>query len=259
MQTYLNPDAVRPTPGGKGGNAGAKGRDEGSVFSSSGLRGSVEAMPSPLEESVMGLVKKAFPDAFAPPFDPSRFADPLARQIDWTPRKQGGHGFRTHRLKAVGRDRLEFRRSAYPALMAFCAMSIGLLAISFGAWHRDDPGWWKLMLLGLAFVAAGSVILLSHRKSVFDRECGWFYQGKKPSGPNTSGAVLLSHVHALQIVGEWCSTGNSGSFRSFELNLVLKDGVRHNVVDHSAMSIIRADASRLGEFLHVPTWDATLE
>ncbi|MGC4069385.1 MAG: hypothetical protein QM784_32990 [Polyangiaceae bacterium] len=216
-------------------------------------------MASPLEQSVMGLVKKVFPEAFEPPIDPSKFGDPLAKQIDWTPAKQGGESFRTHRLKAIGRERLEFRGSFYPMLLASCALSIGLGAVGYGGLHREEPGWWKLMLFGLPFVAAGSVILLSHRRAVFDRECGWFYRGKKPAGPAAPGVLLLAHIHALQIVGEWCSTGKGGSFRSFELNLVLKDGTRHNVIDHSALSTIRADAFRLGEFLRVPVWDATLK
>jgi hypothetical protein len=216
-------------------------------------------MASPLEQSVMDLVKRAFPDALKPPIDPSRFGDPLATQIEWTPAKPGGEGFRSHRLKAVGRDRLEFRRSAYPMLMGSCALSIGLFAVSYGGLHRGGPGWWKPMLFGLPFLAAGSVILLSHPKPVFDREAGWFYRGKKPANAHASGVVLLSHIHALQIVGKWCSTGEGGSFRSLELNLVLKDGTRHNVVDHSAMSTIRGDAACLGAFLRVPVWDATLE
>jgi Fe2+ transport system protein B len=45
----------------------------------------------------------------------------------------------------------------------------------------------------------------------------------------------------------------------YELNLVLKDGKRLNVMDHSRRAHIRSDAQRLGQFLKVPIWDAIFE
>lgn len=42
-------------------------------------------------------------------FDPSRFNDPLALQVEWTPRKSGGANFRTHKLVQVDFNRIEFR------------------------------------------------------------------------------------------------------------------------------------------------------
>jgi hypothetical protein len=36
------------------------------------------------------------------------------------------------------------------------------------------------------------------------------------------------------------------------------DGTRINVVDHGKVSAIRADAERLGRFIGVPVWDATM-
>jgi hypothetical protein len=44
---------------------------------------------------------------------------------------------------------------------------------------------------------------------------------------------------------------------SYEINLVLTDGSRLNLVDHSIQSVIREDAQTLGAFLDVPVWDAS--
>jgi hypothetical protein len=41
---------------------------------------------------------------------------------------------------------------------------------------------------------------------------------------------------------------------SYELNLVLKDGRRINVVDHGGADKIRTDAATLADFLGVPVW-----
>ena len=44
---------------------------------------------------------------------------------------------------------------------------------------------------------------------------------------------------------------------SYELNVVLQDGSRRNVVDHGNLDALRADARELAMFLVVPLWDAT--
>lgn len=62
-----------------------------------------------------------------------------------------------------------------------------------------------------------------------------------------------------------CSGGASdiGAFETYEsshgyeINLVLADGSRINLVHHGARSIISEDAKTLGSFLEVPVWDAS--
>ena len=79
--------------------------------------------------------------------------------------------------------------------------------------------------------------------------------------------IDLTDVYAIQLIKEYVRD-NSGSkpgtvsyagpYYSYELNLVLKDGERMNVVDHGDLQRIRADAIRLGGFLgSLPVWDAT--
>jgi len=77
--------------------------------------------------------------------------------------------------------------------------------------------------------------------------------------PPSSGedAVALDQIHAIQIVSELCPSGGL-PFWSYELNLVLDDGDRLNVVDHAGLPQIREDAETLAEWLGVPVWDATL-
>ncbi len=66
----------------------------------------------------------------------------------------------------------------------------------------------------------------------------------------------LSSIHALQLLSEFVS-GSKNSYHSYELNLVLNDGSRINVVDHGNLERLRADASTLSQFLDKPVWDAT--
>jgi hypothetical protein len=215
-------------------------------------------MASSFEQLVQGLVKRAFGDALEAPIDPSVFHDPLALQIGWTPAKQGGAATRTHRYRVVGSERAEFRVAFGVRFLSLFVLAVGGSIGTYGALHREDPRWWVQILFGVVFVAAGIAIWLQCRSVVFDRQLGWYYEGRKPASPGGSRGILLSQIHALQIVGEYCSTGKGGTYRSFELNLVLKDGTRHNVIDHAAQLHVRADAHRLGQFLGVPVWDATL-
>lgn len=91
------------------------------------------------------------------------------------------------------------------------------------------------------------------RGIVFDRQSGYFYKGKPQLSyglidPNNKNMTPLSNIHAIQIIGEKVSTKHS-SFSSYEINLVLHDKSRVNVVDHSNLPIIKEDARKLSEYL----------
>ncbi|MDP6491172.1 MAG: hypothetical protein QGG69_05335 [Kiritimatiellia bacterium] len=58
-----------------------------------------------------------------------------------------------------------------------------------------------------------------------------------------------------QLLSEYCRSDKS-SYYSYELNLVLQDGSRINVVDHGNKTKLREDAATLSEFLGRPVWDA---
>lgn len=63
----------------------------------------------------------------------------------------------------------------------------------------------------------------------------------------------LKKVHALQLISEYVR-GDKSSYYSYELNLVLKDGERINVIDHGDRSAIQRDAQALAGFLGKPLW-----
>jgi len=65
----------------------------------------------------------------------------------------------------------------------------------------------------------------------------------------------LEDIHALQLISEYCG-GNDGSYYSYELNLVLENGKRINVVDHGNKNKLRKEANNLSAFLAKPVWDA---
>ena len=87
------------------------------------------------------------------------------------------------------------------------------------------------------------------------------WKGKK--APKLSGnqqqssdLIYVNDVHTFQIISERVRSKN-GSYLSYELNLVLKDGNRVNIVDHGKQSQILIDADTLSHLLAKPVWDIT--
>ena len=65
----------------------------------------------------------------------------------------------------------------------------------------------------------------------------------------------MSRIVAIQIIGE-VITSKDGRYKSFELNIVLDDSKRLNVIDHGNIKGVTADAQTLSTFLNVPIWHA---
>lgn len=89
------------------------------------------------------------------------------------------------------------------------------------------------------------------RPIVFDKREGLFWKGCKPQvmmpvDEVTTRYVRLESIHALQIIAEYIS-GKNGGYYSFELNLVLQDGNRINIVDHGRRGKLAEDAGVLAE------------
>ncbi len=200
----------------------------------------------------------------AVPFDPATLGDEVALVTEWTPAKGGGASFQTHRLVEIDLHRTEFRATPGMILFAGVFLVIGLGASSIVMIaNRGDLGASIIAsLVGLLFAAIGGGMLYwGAAPIVFDKRRGEYWKGR--TAPyEASNRERLKHyaeldgIRALQIVKERCTSKNS-SYYSYELNLVLEDGKRLNVVDHGNLEKLREDARRLSAFLGRPVWDGT--
>jgi len=210
------------------------------------------------------LVRVGEPD----PVDPTQFNDPLAEQIDWTPLKGGGANFRTHKLIAGPRpDRIEFKPTLGMKLFVglFPVLGLGLcIGTAYGAVAVDSAELLVLIIVGtvgVAFLAGGvATFYVTTRPRVFDKSVGYYWRGRKRpdlafAGEELNHAHTLESVHAIQLLREFVR-GNKRNYYSYELNLILSDGRRVNVVDHGNPDKLRADAQTLADFLTRPLWDA---
>lgn len=203
-------------------------------------------------------------------FNPSRFDDPIAAKTEWTPAKGGGANFKTHNLVQVNRNRVIFRSSIGARIFYGVFLLIGLGFVVAFSYPQISEGTFSFSseslfptLFGFLFAVIGGLLLYFGTKPiVFEKGSGYFWKGRK--NPETvynmkelKSSTKLKEIYALQIISEFVS-GNKTSYYSYELNLVLNDASRINVIDHGKLEKIREDADKLSKFLKKPVWDATL-
>lgn len=202
-------------------------------------------------------------------FDPSQYDDPLASSIRWTPIKGGGSNFRTHKFYTEGANQVGFKATLGAKLFSGLFMIVGLGVAVGITWSQLQDGLpieskdvLFPVVFGLIFFGVGLYMFRSYAKPIiFDKQIGYHWKGwKKPDryrgDQKIPGSVRLDDIHALQIVSEYIR-GDDKSYYSYELNLVAKDGQRHNVIDHGDRSDLIIDANKLSEFLGKPVWDAS--
>lgn len=214
------------------------------------------------------LVQQLKGMAERPACDHSRFEDPVAALTDWSPAKGGGTNFKTHKLRKIHAQRMEFRCSLGMLLFGgvFATIGFGCIGLTLFFLLKDNAevdtaGYIILPLFGLVFGGAGVWMLRSAMTPrVFDLAHGYYCKDrKKPEhafDPSSiKDYVPLGEVHAIQLLSEYCR-GNKSSYTSYELNLVLKDGSRINVIDHGKRSALLQDAETLSQFISKPLWNA---
>ncbi len=174
--------------------------------------------------------------------DGSATGDPVAAKTLWTPLVPGGANFATHRLVQVDGSRAEMKKSMRLFLLGGVFIAVGLGVTAAGVLNSR----WELVPFGAPFWMVG-IYVLWPRSIVFDSSARLF------TGPK--GTVPFSSIYALQIIKEQV-TGSETDYWSYELNLVLTDASRINVVDHGDLKLIRTHALRLSALLGCRVWDA---
>ncbi|MEW5738325.1 MAG: hypothetical protein AB1938_05330 [Myxococcota bacterium] len=175
-------------------------------------------------------------------FDPSTLGDPQALATQWSPLRPGGANFTTHALHEVPGG-LEYRKNGKLLLFGAVFLVAGLAATAVGIivllW---------LLLLGLPFLAIGAYVLWPSRVR--------FDAGSR-SVTVAGRTVPFGQIIALQLLTERVEGDESADYDSHELNLVLSDGSRINVVDHAGKHVLRDDLQRLRALIGCKAWDAT--
>ena len=197
--------------------------------------------------------------------DPAVFDDLVALKTDWNATVSTGASFQTHKLVQVNPNRLKFRMT-FSALLFYLIIILVGLGILLGAFFIGEVSFdiptIIPFLLGLMFTSAGIYLLQNISNfAIFDKEIEAFWKGaiKNPSHIFDRRTIpdytRLEEIYAIQLLTKYVNS-NQDSYDSYELNLVLKDAERINVISHGDEESLREDAYTLSSFLNKPLWDA---
>ncbi|MEM7372763.1 MAG: hypothetical protein AAF587_29350 [Bacteroidota bacterium] len=182
-------------------------------------------------------------------------SDPVARKTTWTPLIKGGSSFKSHQVHLISESKMQVKISL--SMKLFIGLFYVAAAFLVGIWGYVEgvkgvemgAGRYASILLGAVFGGIGVWIWYSVAQTiVFDSAAGQFIKGEQ--------TLALDDIYAIQLIAEQVmGMGTQGSYPSYELNLVLQDGQRINVMDHASLNSIRKDAEALTSFLNVQLWD----
>lgn len=197
-------------------------------------------------------------------FDPSKFDDPLAMQVEWNRIGRTNTNFKARNLNEVSPGRLEYKSSKGAMAFSLIFIVVGLIIpvwFFISQFNSAEVGVELLfpLLFGGLFIGVGYFLLKSKTKPiVFDKNSGHFWTGKEDpgTGMNNQNAVRLSDVHAVQQISQFVR-GDKRSYYVYETNLVLKDANRVHVTGQggSRQSSMQ-DAQQIANFIGVPLWSA---
>jgi hypothetical protein len=183
---------------------------------------------------------------------------------DTKPLNSGGASFKTHKLVKISSSKLAYRPTFFNVLFCSTFFIIGLSVIAFYVFAYFQllsipyPKSWFMLIFGSIFsLVGGYFCYTSFMPRVFDKQLGIYYKTYTFNFHSTridsKSQITLKSIIAIQIIGEHIKS-KDGSYKSFELNLVLDDKSRRNVVDHGNIKSIVDDAHVLRDFLNVPIW-----
>lgn len=217
----------------------------------------IKSFLNQIKEAVLAGVKTV---------DPIIFDHPLAQKTEWTPKAPGGSNFKTRTLVSESSSILYYKGSTGLFIFGLIFTIFPLLfVIPFFFVTDNDVGKdgfsYVWIMIPIIFFIIGLFILRSSLKRKYlDKSAGYFYTSRKKAvyGIQVTPKkdwIKLSEIKALQILSERVSSKN-GSYRSYEINAILADATRHNIVDHGKYETIQSDAKTIADFLGVPCWNA---
>jgi len=181
---------------------------------------------------------------------------------EWSPLIKRGANFCTSKFVQIDANTMKSKAAAGAILFFsfFLIIPSGILAGILGSPRNSIPIL-LIIVLSIMILVGITGLYSTTRPVIFDKNKGVFISGRAKTDnteiPNHSKkSALLDDIHALQLLSSFNpGSSNSRPYYSYELNLVLHDGERINVIAHGGLNQIRADAKSLSEFLNVPLWD----
>ena len=186
--------------------------------------------------------------------------NPDAERTGWNPIAGGGANFKTHRLVEKNPRLLHLRTSGLFKAVSLGFMGFGLFsvlaeigeALLVEGVSLSSSGQLLSLITGVGitpFIFIGLGIFLFFglaRPSVIDGNRRIFTLGDD--------SYLFERIRGFQVVSELVGSRRGGIYTSYELNMVLADGSRVNVMDHGDLNAVLRDGRKIADLVGVPLW-----
>lgn len=188
----------------------------------------------------------------------------LKGKIAIKPLAKGGSNFDTNVLIEVSSTKLQFKPTTGYALFCGAFSLVPAIFLSIGIYNYSENRNFNFLYDNIFTVIIASIFSVAvffllrefFKPIVFDKSTNRYYKGfYRNRVEKSKNNIALSRICALQIIGEIVK-GDDHTYKSYELNLVLDDATRLNVIDHGNLKGIIQDAKWLSEFLNIPIWHA---
>jgi hypothetical protein len=190
-------------------------------------------------------------------FNPKNFKDPVAQNTEWTPVFKDSNGnFKVKRIiEEAGGGKLGFQKSTSSKSLYRNCVFLGLVAFAYMVISNNQVLMLRVFSL-LAVVVGLWGMSLQNQPFFFDKASGIFKNGRKQT-------VKFDDVYALQLLSREVQVkappkGELKKIKTYELNLVLNDGKRVNVLAHGGFNEIKEDSDIISRFIDKPLWDAAV-
>ena len=178
--------------------------------------------------------------------------DPIANKTHWQSMASSAANFKMQQLET---SKTGFNISASFEIKLFCRAFIfgGLAPISIEylfMWDNIEFILDPLLSVPSMFVLVG--VILSWAFTGNNIEFNKLNRTIHTSERN----IPFSEVYALQVISSLAGGHGHGVYRNNELNLVLNDGQRINLLNHGGIEAFEYQESQLSKLLNVPVWHA---
>ncbi len=186
--------------------------------------------------------------------DLNRFNDDFAKSVSWSPVVKSGlrSSFCTKKLVISGDSKVSFRPSVQFLLFNLLFMGVPcliLLKISVPGNFVFNDKWLLIPFMSVFLLIGIPYLLWGVRPIYFDLDKRQFIKYSSHGYEKIS----MDDIYAIQMIKD---DGHQDE-TYYELNLVLKNQNRLNIVCHNREEAIRKQAKQLSEILSVPFWDMT--
>ncbi len=193
-----------------------------------------------------GLLK----EPYFPLMQIEEMKDPVI--VDWTPANGGGKNFKSNELIKLDSQIVVFKATSNAYFFAGIFMVTGIFPIFYGLINFEIVN----LVLGLIFFSVGYFMYDEFSNTpIFNKNSGLYRLKKIPLlkklMKKIGFSVRLKDIKSIQLLSEYVR-GDKSRYHSYEINLILKDGHRINVVDHGDRQSSETDAQALAYFLDVP-------